>query len=527
MDVFNDYYGHVERLVADTPPLGVFTAVYAIYLIAIACAWPLQYVVRRRDVPSWKLSFGERGVHLDGAELFRYSDVTGVDHMDDKRGSTTVRCYAKISWWTSPVKFVLLLLFFNWAELGRRQPVEYILIPRGDDSKAIREHLQMEKRILAKSLPEITNWKPLYHFIVNPKAGKPGRPLEMMKRVERVFQFNHMRWKVTYTKRRGHAKYMARAWTPVDGNIVVLVGGDGLMHEFVNGLMRTRQRRPCMLFEGFDIFQPGMNDPVIAVLPAGSGNGVATSLGFDMCDFEGATSLIKNVQQDFDALKCTFEGGATDVNGKEFSRPLYCIATLQRGIIAEVDNRSERFRFLGSFRFTLEALLSIFTYQPRGARGRLYRATENLVHSKSPLSAICENKCTDVDIENSLYTNIMVANCPYVTWDMKFAPWADPTSGSCDYVALTKVNALGLLIDIFLNVADGSHVRTKTARASGCVHRVNGQVAIEVDMSDSEGRQGALFDVDGEFFWTKRGKVNVNVVPGALKVVVAKRFTVM
>ena len=226
---------------------------------------------------------------------------------------------------------------------------------------------------------------------------------------------------MTITQQRGHAKDIARTWrNDIDGDIAVLVGGDGLMHEFVNGLMSTRKERTFTLFEGGEFFKEGMDDPAIAAVPAGSGNGVATSLGFEMADVEGtAVSLIKNIQIDFDLLKCTFDEGATDADGTPVSEPVYSIASVYWGIVAQVDHRSERFRFLGGFRFTLEALISIFTFKPEQACILLHRASNNIVLSAR------SSEWYNIEYDEMFYTNILVANCPYVTYDMKFAPHAE------------------------------------------------------------------------------------------------------
>ena len=210
-----------------------------------------------------------------------------------------------------------------------------------------------------------------------------------------------------------------------------------------------------------------MDDPAIAAVPAGSGNGVATSLGFEMADVEGtAVSLIKNIQIDFDLLKCTFDEGATDADGTPVSEPVYSIASVYWGIVAQVDHRSERFRFLGGFRFTLEALISIFTFKPEQACILLHRASNNIVLSAR------SSEWYNIEYDEMFYTNILVANCPYVTYDMKFAPHAEVSSGTCDLVALEPVTPFELLFDIFLKLADGSHVGTKTAKKKGLIHKV-------------------------------------------------------
>lgn len=69
------------------------------------------------------------------------------------------------------------------------------------------------------------------------------------------------------TERMGHAKELAAQATGY--RTVIALGGDGVIHEVVNGLMTQKEDAR----------------PALAILPVGSGNDFAQTLGID--DFSG------------------------------------------------------------------------------------------------------------------------------------------------------------------------------------------------------------------------------------------------
>ena len=92
-------------------------------------------------------------------------------------------------------------------------------------------------------------------LIVNPRAGRGRRgagPGDFVEHLRTAFDRQGLRVEVALTERPGHATELARnAW----GDPVVAVGGDGTVHEVLQGLDLDRQR--------------------LGVIPAGSGDDFA------------------------------------------------------------------------------------------------------------------------------------------------------------------------------------------------------------------------------------------------------------
>ena len=140
-------------------------------------------------------------------------------------------------------------------------------------------------------------------LIANP-ASRHGEGIVDAARVEALLHERaDAELTVLMTQRRGHAEELAAAAGGFD--LVVVVGGDGAAHEVANGLMRIpREGRPAM-----------------GVVPAGSGNDYALSLGMSCSLEEAARQLVSAPRRWADLGVC---------NGRHF------IETLSFGLDAAI-----------------------------------------------------------------------------------------------------------------------------------------------------------------------------------------------
>src|ERR1051325_8729292 len=98
-------------------------------------------------------------------------------------------------------------------------------------------------------------------FIVNPISGV-GRQKVIEKLIDRYLDKKKYEPSIAYTRARAHAIALASEAAQNDFDVVVAVGGDGSVNETGKGLVGTNT---------------GM-----AILPTGSGNGLARHLGIPM-----------------------------------------------------------------------------------------------------------------------------------------------------------------------------------------------------------------------------------------------------
>jgi YegS/Rv2252/BmrU family lipid kinase len=120
-------------------------------------------------------------------------------------------------------------------------------------------------------------------IIVNPEA-RHGEGTKSTPIVERLLA--NVPHDTVETTSPGHAVELAAG---ADGyDVVVAVGGDGTVHEVLNGLMR----------------RPAETRPVLAVLPTGSGNDTCRTLGVPFDLAEAALLLMTGVRRRFDVGTC-------------------------------------------------------------------------------------------------------------------------------------------------------------------------------------------------------------------------------
>jgi diacylglycerol kinase family enzyme len=210
---------------------------------------------------------------------------------------------------------------------------------------------------------------------VNPASGS-GRAQQLWQSVEPMFlRHAHVEVSVIQTTCQGHArKYVSDPDFPltrVDG--VVTVSGDGLLSELLQGIMA----RP----DGD--WQAVLNRLVLCALPAGSGNGMATTClrlsretpsivnsaflavrGFwrpqDMYSCEQFPQPpASSSSSASSSLSSSSPQSEPDPRTRPSPTPMFGFLAIAWAVIADVDLESEKYRCCGSARFTFAAVARI------------------------------------------------------------------------------------------------------------------------------------------------------------------------
>ena len=79
----------------------------------------------------------------------------------------------------------------------------------------------------------------MLEFIVNPKARR-GTGVEEVKAALAELDRRNIAYTVTYTEYRKHATEIARQLTLSGADTIVSCGGDGTIHEIINGIISAR-----------------------------------------------------------------------------------------------------------------------------------------------------------------------------------------------------------------------------------------------------------------------------------------------
>jgi YegS/Rv2252/BmrU family lipid kinase len=187
---------------------------------------------------------------------------------------------------------------------------------------------------------------------------------------------------------------------------LVVVGGDGTIHEVVNGLMKSGQ---------------GSHLP-LGIIPGGSGNAFADDLG------------IKNSSQ---AIKQIVSGQLHSIDIMQISRGdniSYAFNIIAWGIASDVNIRAEKLRRLGNSRYSLSAIISIL----------------NL--NKKPILLHLDN-----DVVDDKVILFVALNTVHTGKGMKMAPHAKLNDGLIDLLLLKDASRLRIL-KIFIQLFSGKHI---------------------------------------------------------------------
>lgn len=216
-------------------------------------------------------------------------------------------------------------------------------------------------------------------FIVNPFAGV-GKKGDFREQVDLHLDKSLFDFAIEYTTHAGHAVDISKKAIKENFDIIVAVGGDGSVNEIASTLINTNK--------------------ILGIIPAGSGNGFATYLGY--------SRNIGNALKSFNTAK-TITIDTCLLN----ERPFVNVAGV--GFDAWVAYKTKKQASRGFFGYTKAALKETMSYQPKK-----YTIT---IDGK--------------EIEREALS-IEIANATMFGYNMKIAPLAKLDDGLIDLVIIKK-----------------------------------------------------------------------------------------
>ena len=237
-------------------------------------------------------------------------------------------------------------------------------------------------------------------LIANPRAGR-GQVEAALPQVERVLRDEGLGYRIVRTTHPGHATEAARQALLAGERYLVAVGGDGTVHEVVNGMLRDGR--------------PLVPDAVLGVVAAGSGCDFVRSFGLPGDAAQAAGHLAGDGVRAIDVgiVTCAVAstgGGATTTR--------YFVNIAEAGLGGAVVARAARFtgvaRFLGGARYACGFWLTLPRFRPAAVR----------------LDA-------DGDAFGWRAFNVVVANCRFYGGGMQISPKSDPGDCLLDVLVMT------------------------------------------------------------------------------------------
>ena len=303
-------------------------------------------------------------------------------------------------------------------------------------------------------------------FIINEKAGN-GSGRKVWNKVKHELDEKKANYRSFQTKHPLHAEQLARQLCSMYHDkikAVIAVGGDGTVHEVVNGMA------------GYPTIPVGF-------IPAGSGNDLSRGLGLPKSPLEALSLILKSRRGKL------FDIGQYKLKGS--SKKNYFVNSIGTGFdaaVSKLTNESKIKKYLnkvglGSLAYVGAVIFLLFTYE----------LTDIVV---------------DLDGVIIRYENVWfvtLSNHPYYGGGMKIAPKANPKDGLLDITIVYNLSRLKLLLLLF-TVFFGKHTSLREV-----VQHQGRRVSIRSD-------DAMLLHADGEVIGTI--PVQAEVLPQRIHILV-------
>ena len=291
-------------------------------------------------------------------------------------------------------------------------------------------------------------------LIANPNAGR-GAVSKALPRVESVLRNKNLAYRIVRTTHPGHATEAARQALSDGERYLVAVGGDGTVHEVVNGMVRDGG--------------PVAADAVLGVVAAGSGCDFVRSFGLPPDAAQAAERLTGDRVRTIDVGTVTCADGNTRcfVNIAE--------AGLGGAVVARAANLG---KLLGGARYAAGFWLTLPRFRPAAVR---------------------------LDANGQYHAwrafNVVVANCRFYGGGMQISPNSDP--GDC-------------LLDILVMTGPKSDSFTTLPKVYKGAHLPHRNIAeLRAAQLTIEAEPGFPVEADGELLGMT--PASFGIIPGAIR----------
>ncbi|KAI1315561.1 hypothetical protein EDD11_000634 [Mortierella claussenii] len=393
-------------------------------------------------------------------------------------------------------------------------------------------------------------------ILVNPNGGV-GRAKTISENIIKpMLMHSGLTFKVQHTEYARHAVDIAHNVPLEDVDTLVVVSGDGVLHEIINGLLS----RPN--------WDQARRLP-IAIIPAGSANAIATSTGIQRdCGIESEFGI--GARNPIIATLAVIRGKTVKLDIFSLSqqdRPrIYSMLLFSWGMMADADIESDKYRWLGPLRFEIAGFIRMIRL--RRYPGRVYVLPPRRKSQQASTISESENSLGSNGSRNGpavgypsllrktsdeppapwrlvpnmpFYSMLLLLNCPYAGETIYFTDTIRFNDGVMRLWYSCETRFWKILLPFVLDQANGKLVERGLMQDMECgglliIPSVEGQprdrstheiVDQDLVMSTAAKRQciyqkPGVFDVDGEVMPTAR--TLVEILPSFMEIVVPEWF---
>lgn len=312
--------------------------------------------------------------------------------------------------------------------------------------------------------------RPLVVLNPNSQGGATGRRADELAR---VLERHLGAIDIVPTERPRHAVSIVEAAAGEGREVVVAVGGDGTVHEVVNGLMRAKDR--------------GFAAPKLGIVGQGTGGDFRRTLGLEHRLDRYCQAIASGKTRAVDVGRASFRGhdGADET--------AYFVNILSVGLGGLVD------RYIRASTRALGGTVTYFTATVRA----LARSEVGVVRCRMRLRG------EEREVRLSSRT-IAICNGRYFGGGMEVAPMGEPDDGVFNVVSLGDAPRVEFFLRS-LSIYRGKHIEHPRVEVFACD-------AIELELENARISEDFPLDVDGEPLGLL--PLKVEVVPRAIAVFV-------
>ncbi len=280
--------------------------------------------------------------------------------------------------------------------------------------------------------------------VYNPKGGG-GRASDVLQNSLPYFERHQFHLEIYETHYPHHGADLVRDFDLDRFEGILVVGGDGSIHDIVNGLMSRKDNRRIP----------------IGILPAGTGNSFMEDVGC-LDPIEAARRIVRLEPRFVDIVEVKTRGEVR-----------YAFNVIGWGIPADINRRAETMRWLGKQRYTAAALIEILFMKSPHA---ILRIEGEISEGKVVFAMGCLGRFTGAG--------------------MKMAPRAVLDDGLVDLLVVRNPGKLELL-GVFPKIFTGDHLSHP---------KLEYRQVTEFSISSSE---PGVLNLDGEVFPDRDMEVRV------------------
>nr|UVW99765.1 sphingosine kinase [Sogatella furcifera] len=235
-------------------------------------------------------------------------------------------------------------------------------------------------------------------FIINPKSGVGKARDIFQQRVVPILTEADITYDVHVTRHAQDARNLVRSQDINQyGGGIVVVGGDGILFEVINGLMERLDWE--MVIERIKL----------GIIPCGSGNGLAKAISYAYNEphdhnpvLISTLNVVRGIAAPMDLVRVQTE-----------SQVYFSFLSIGWGLLSDIDVESERLRAIGSQRFTVWSvarLIGLRTYKGRLSFVRI--PADRLPISRNGSSSFLSRSISEcIDVNSSMYPSNSFGDC--------------------------------------------------------------------------------------------------------------------